>query len=49
MISWTKTQHQEPIDIYVSIVSTYLENIWVEVKQLFMSREVHSLLAVEVA
>lgn len=48
MISWTETQHQEPIDIYVSIVSTYLKNIWVEVKQLFMSREVHSLLAMEV-
>lgn len=47
MISWTETQHQESIDIYVSIVSTYLKNIWVEVKQLFMSREVHSLLAME--
>ena len=49
MISRTETQHQEPIDIYVSIVSTHLEYIWVEAQQMFMSREVHLLLATEVA
>ena len=49
MISRTETQHQEPIDIYVSIISTHLEYLWVEAEQMFMSQEVHSLLATEVA